>query len=194
MTYLNKTTWNDIKGNENAKENIENNYINTILYPNIFLNKSKGILLYGPPGTGKTLLAKATAHRLKDISNFFIVSGSDIKSNIPGRSEKNLKSLFKTAQEYTEQDNNKKYSIIFFDEFDSIARHRNSGYTNVAIVNQLLQLMDGFSSHDNVSIIAATNYPWNIDDAILSRFSTKTLCDFPNAEVMTQYHYQFNKK
>ena len=45
--------------------------------------------------------------------------------------------------------------------------------------------MDGFSSNDNVSIIAATNYPWDIDDAILSRLSTKILCDFPNAEVVT---------
>ena len=134
-----------------------------IKHPEVFqrlgIGAPKGVLLTGPPGTGKTLLAKAIASETD--SQFYSIAGPEIMSKYYGESEKQLREIFEEA-------NKNAPSIIFIDEIDSIAPKRGEGkdQTEKRIVAQLLTLMDGLKSRGNVVVIAATNRPDDIDEAL----------------------------
>lgn len=113
--------WEDVSGLENAKNALKEAVVLPIKFPEIFTGSRKpwkGILMYGPPGTGKTFLAKACATEAE--GTFFSVSSSDLMSKYVGESEKLIKSLFNLARE-------KKPSIIFIDEIDSMCGNRSDG-------------------------------------------------------------------
>jgi SpoVK/Ycf46/Vps4 family AAA+-type ATPase len=173
-------TFNKIAGLYGLKESLEKTYINPFKYPRLFKNKPKGILLYGIPGGGKTLIAKAATNQLPNVA-FFAPTSGEIRGKYEGETEKNITSIFKCAERAT---CNKEYknSIIFFDEFDSIAGRRGEDASMTRSVNTLLQSMDGITSSENVSVLAATNFPDSIDEAILRRFTSRVFVDVPDLE------------
>ncbi len=131
------------------------------LFQRIGIEPPKGVLLYGPPGTGKTLIAKAVAN--ETFANFIFVSGPEIMAKYYGESEERIRQIFQQAEANSP-------AIIFIDEFDSIAPKREdvSGEKQVErrVVAQLLALMDGLKSRGEVIVIAATNKPELIDEAL----------------------------
>ncbi len=139
----------------------------------------KGILLYGPPGTGKTLMAKAIAGQAG--VKLFSVSVSNVNDALLGQAEKNIVKVFTDAKETALFDG---VAIIFIDEIDSLAKKRRSGIDSVAdkVLSTLLQQMDGVRPCNNVIIIATTNMPTALDDAILrpGRFDKIIKINLPN--------------
>jgi transitional endoplasmic reticulum ATPase len=132
-------------------------------HPEVFqklgVGAPKGVLLTGPPGTGKTLLAKAVATETD--SSFFSIAGPEIMSKYYGESEKHIREVFEQAEKNAP-------AIIFIDEIDSIAPKRGEGIdqTEKRIVAQLLTLMDGLKTRGQVVVMAATNRPDDIDEAL----------------------------
>lgn len=121
VTEKPNVSWDDVSGLEAAKEALQEAVILPIRFPQLFDETRKpwrGILLFGPPGTGKSYLAKACATECE--GTFFAVSSSDLVSKWMGESEKLIKQLFKMARE-------KKPSIIFIDEVDSLCGSRSEG-------------------------------------------------------------------
>lgn len=164
FTTIPNVTWKDIGGLKELREELMYSIVKPITNPEIYqkvrITTASGILLYGPPGCGKTLLAKAVANEAK--TNFISVKGPELLNKYVGESEKAIRELFKRAR-YSQP------CVIFFDEFDSIAPKRtgeNNGSSD-RIVNQLLTMMDGVEERKQVYIIAATNRPDMIDDAML---------------------------
>ncbi|MDD3178197.1 MAG: AAA family ATPase, partial [Candidatus ainarchaeum sp.] len=156
-------TYDDIGGLKKEIETIREMVELPIRRPEIFkklgISSPKGVLLYGPPGTGKTLLAKAVASETD--AYFTTINGPEIVSGIYGKSEENLRNIFKEAEE-------KAPSIIFIDEIDAIApkREEMNNETEKRIVAQLLTLMDGLNSRGKVVVIGATNIPDSLDPAL----------------------------
>jgi len=182
----------DVAGLEKEKTLMENSLIYPLMYPNLYPKASKGLLIYGPPGTGKTYLVKAAVNALqkKDKSIgvlFFTPSPGDLKGKYVGEAEKRIEETFTCASraacehEYECPSKKKFISIIFMDEMDAIGPNRDTDTTGLAAnsVNTLLQMMDGVKSFSNVAVIGATNYPWDLDAAILRRFDTQILIDLP---------------
>ena len=131
------------------------------LFEHLGIIPHKGILLYGPPGCGKTLIAKAISHEIN--AHFIDIKGPELFNKWLGQSEENLRNVFTEARHYEP-------SIIFFDEIDAIAQKRSGDESNrhySLFVNQLLTLMDGVEEYSNVRIIASTNRPELLDEAIL---------------------------
>lgn len=160
-----KVKWTDIGGNETIKERLIEAIYTPLekqnLYDKFGIKPPKGILLYGPPGCSKTLLAKAIATECNQ--NFLAVKGPELFSKWVGESEKSVRELFRKARASAP-------SIIFFDEIDSIATKRaQSGGTSVSdrVLVQLLSEIDGIEGLKGVTIIAATNRPDVIDDALM---------------------------
>jgi transitional endoplasmic reticulum ATPase len=135
----------------------------------------KGVLFTGPPGTGKTLLARIIASSTD--AQFYEISGPEIFSKWYGQSEEILRKLFEHASRQPR-------AIVFFDEIDSVAGQRDdeSHEASKRVVAQLLTLMDGFTSNDNVIVIAATNRPQDIDIALRrpGRFDWEVHFSLPN--------------
>jgi SpoVK/Ycf46/Vps4 family AAA+-type ATPase len=148
------------------------------LFEHLGIKPHKGILLYGPPGCGKTLIAKAIATEIN--ARFQDIKGPELFNKYIGQSEENLRNIFAEAR-------NLAPSIIFFDEIDSIAQER-SGESSVRyesqFVNQLLTLMDGMEEYSNARIIAFTNRPELLDEAVLrpGRFDYHIEIKKPNLE------------
>ena len=157
------TKWSDIGGLDEAKLALYEEVEMPLKEPEAFkeagIKAPKGVLLTGPPGTGKTLLAKAVASECE--ANFISVKGPELVSKWVGDSEKAIREMFKKAKQVAP-------SVIFFDEFDSIAsvRGQSSNNVNDKIVNQLLTELDGVEELSGVSIIAATNRADLIDEAL----------------------------
>ncbi|MDD2439179.1 MAG: CDC48 family AAA ATPase [Methanosarcinaceae archaeon] len=129
------------------------------LFQKLGIEPPKGVLLYGPPGTGKTMIARAVASETD--ANFITISGPEIVSKYYGESEQRLRQIFDEAEKDAP-------SIIFIDEIDSIAPKRGevTGEVERRVVAQLLSLMDGLKSRGEVVVIAATNRPDSIDEAL----------------------------
>ena len=123
----------------------------------------RGFLLYGPPGTGKTLIVKALCGTFQ--VPFFTVNAAQLMSKWAGEGEKNIRHLFEIARREGS-------AIIFFDEFDAIARKRGTSVSEVGdkIVNQILTELDGMTPNEGVIVFASTNRMDIIDPAVLSRF------------------------
>ncbi|MGE5721073.1 MAG: CDC48 family AAA ATPase, partial [Sphingomonadales bacterium] len=148
-------------------------------YPEIFerlgVDPPKGVLLYGPPGTGKTRLARAVAN--ESDATFFHIAGPEIMGSAYGESEKRLREVFEEAAKSSP-------SIIFIDELDSIAPKRGqvSGEAEKRLVAQLLTLLDGLEPRQNLVVIAATNRPEAIDEALRrpGRFDREIVVGVPD--------------
>ena len=187
-------SWFDlIVGVDDAKTKLKTQYINPLLYPNMTPG-ARATLLYGPPGTGKTLLAKACVNEIqqKSMNNFNILfiapAAAELKGKYVGETEKLLTNLWMGASALatavTKETGKRTIAIIFIDEVDALAPSGRGGEgaqaaITASAVNTLLQLMDGFNSPKNVSLICATNFPWALDDAFLRRFSSQILIDLP---------------
>ncbi len=162
---------------DQIREVVELPLVHPELFDRVGVEPPKGILLYGPPGTGKTLIAKAIANETK--SKFIQISGPEIVSKYYGESEEQLRQKFEEAEKNAP-------AIIFIDEIDSIApkRGETQGETERRIVAQLLTLMDGMKSRGRVIVIATTNRPDSIDEALRrgGRFDREIEIGVPDKE------------
>lgn len=178
VTDTPNVSWDDIAGLEQAKEALKEAVVLPVRFPSMFTGSRepwKGILLYGPPGTGKSYLAKAVATEAK--SSFFSVSSADLVSKWQGESEKLVKALFDLARE-------KRPSVIFIDEIDSLCGARGEGQemeSSRRIKTQFLTQMDGVGNDlRGVLILAATNTPWSLDIAMRRRFDKRIYIALPS--------------
>lgn len=183
LTEKPNVKWDDVAGLEGAKDALKEAVILPVKFPQFFTGKRKpwsGILLYGPPGTGKSYLAKAVATEAD--STFFSVSSSDLVSKWLGESEKLVANLFQMAREAAP-------SIIFIDEVDSLCSQRGDNESEAArrIKTQLMIEMQGVGhNNDNrVLVLAATNLPYNLDQAIRRRFDKRIYIPLPDAPART---------
>ena len=148
-------------------------------YPELFqrlgVDPPKGVLLHGPPGTGKTRLARAVAN--ESDAQFFLINGPEIMGSAYGECEKRLREVFEEAAKAAP-------SIVFIDEIDSIAPKRGQvpGEAEKRLVAQLLTLMDGLEARANLVVIAATNRPEAIDEALRrpGRFDREIVIGVPD--------------
>src|SRR6476469_8269500 len=145
------------------------------LFQRLGVDPPKGVLLHGPPGTGKTLLARAVAN--ESDAKFFHIAGPEIMGSAYGESERRLREIFEQASENAP-------SIIFIDEIDSIAPKRGqvTGEAEKRLVAQLLTLLDGMEPRQNTVVIAATNRPEAIDEALRrpGRFDREIVVGVPD--------------
>ncbi|MFC2272102.1 MAG: ATP-dependent zinc metalloprotease FtsH [Capnocytophaga ochracea] len=177
-----RVTFQDVAGLEGAKEEVQE-IVDFLKNPDKYTSLGgkipRGALLVGPPGTGKTLLAKAVAGEAQ--VPFFSLSGSDFVEMFVGVGASRVRDLFKQAKE-------KSPCIIFIDEIDAIGRARGKNVMTGAnderenTLNQLLTEMDGFGSHTNVIVLAATNRADILDKALMraGRFDRQIYVELPN--------------
>eukprot|EP00388_Colpodella_angusta_P043786 GDKK01060643.1.p1 GENE.GDKK01060643.1~~GDKK01060643.1.p1 ORF type:complete len:588 (-),score=118.22 GDKK01060643.1:135-1727(-) len=201
-----RTKFEDIAGLKFAKQMLEETVVLPLKMPEFFIGIRrpwKGVLLYGPPGTGKTMLARAVATQCD--TSFFSINPSTLASKYRGDSEKLVRLLFEMARFYAP-------STIFFDEIDALASRRGDSTEHEAsrrVKSELLVQMDGIRTVDpssasntdsrgssqnengssppvmnnrQVTIIAATNRPWDLDEAFLRRFEKRIYIPLPEEE------------
>src|SRR5436305_8644862 len=168
----------DVAGIEEAKSEVQE-VVDFLRDPKKYQrlggNLPKGILLIGPPGTGKTMLARAIACEAK--AHFFSAHGSDFTEVFVGVGAKRVRQLFRQAGK-------NKPAIIFIDEIDCVGKNRkfDTHGEHQQTINALLAEMDGFASSQGIVVIAATNRPEDVDEALLrpGRFDRKVYVPYPD--------------
>jgi SpoVK/Ycf46/Vps4 family AAA+-type ATPase len=185
LMHASRITWEDIGGLDETKNEIKFALGMTLAQqpPGVKISAWTKILFYGPPGTGKTLLAAATSNAVRSTegvpSVFYNVKVSSILSKYFGESSKILSELYGTARDTCP-------SVVFLDEFEALAGQRDASDSGAErrILSTLLSELDGMDSKGRpdlyVLTIAATNRPWDLDPAVLSRFEKKILIPLPD--------------
>jgi cell division protease FtsH len=178
-----KITFSDVAGIDESKAELEEvvDFLkNSDRYHKLGAKIPKGVLLVGSPGTGKTLLAKAVAGEAG--VPFFSISGSDFVEMFVGVGASRVRDLFEQAKKHAP-------CIIFMDEIDAVGRQRGAGHggghdEREQTLNQLLVEMDGFDPHTGIIVVAATNRPDILDNALLrpGRFDRQVMIDRPDVQ------------
>lgn len=189
-----KVVFNDIAGNESAKQDLEE-VVDFLKHPKKYENLGakipKGVLLVGNPGTGKTMLARAVAGEAN--VPFFSISGSEFVEMFVGVGASRVRDLFAKAKKNAP-------AIIFIDEIDAVGRRRGSGMggghdEREQTLNQILVEMDGFETGTTVIVLAATNRADVLDPALLrpGRFDRRTNITLPerkDREAILKVHFK----
>ncbi|KHM99935.1 Putative AAA domain-containing protein C24B10.10c [Glycine soja] len=175
-------TFSDIGALDDTKESLQELVMLPLRRPDLFtgglLKPCRGILLFGPPGTGKTMLAKAIAKEAG--ASFINVSMSTITSKWFGEDEKNVRALFTLAAKVSP-------TIIFLDEVDSMLGQRTRVGEHEAmrkIKNEFMTHWDGLLTKqgERILVLAATNRPFDLDEAIIRRFERRIMVELPSVE------------
>lgn len=189
-----RVVFDDIAGNDNAKQDLEE-VVDFLKHPKKYMTLGakipKGVLLVGNPGTGKTMLARAVAGEAN--VPFFSISGSEFVEMFVGVGASRVRDLFQKAKKNAP-------AIIFIDEIDAVGRKRGSGMggghdEREQTLNQILVEMDGFEADTNVIVLAATNRADVLDPALLrpGRFDRHTTISLPerkDREAILQVHFK----
>ncbi len=169
--------WDDIAGLEEVKRSLMEALVFSIARPStpVRFEAPRRFLLFGPPGCGKTLLAMAASNMLK--ATFFNVSVDRVLSRYVGDSPRMVSAIFRQAIRLAP-------SLIFFDEVEALVSRRDLGREGVTgLVQTFLTELDGFTSKclgEPVIVMAATNKPWILDEAVVSRFERRIYVPLPN--------------
>ncbi|XP_047044688.1 katanin p60 ATPase-containing subunit A1-like [Lolium rigidum] len=179
--------WDDVVGLSEAKRLLQEAVVLPLWIPEYFQGIRqpwKGVLMFGPPGTGKTLLAKAVATECR--TTFFNVSSATLASKWPGEGERMVRCLFELARAHAP-------STIFIDEIDSLCTSRGASGEHESsrrVKSELLVQIDGVNNSStnedgqpkNVMVLAATNFPWDIDEALRRRLKKRIYIPLPSFE------------
>ena len=172
--------WDDIAGLDEVKRDLRTAYAMAVAKApqGVKLSPSRTVLLYGPPGTGKTLLAAAVSTSLE--ATFFNIKTGDLLSSLFGKSPQLIAAVFDEAAQRTP-------AVLFFDEIEALtpSRDREISAAESRVLTAFLQALGGFTSKSDapfVLTIGATNAPWQLDQAMLSRFARMVYVPLPDPE------------